>query len=444
MTTGDRAAADHAQIEKRAIRRISWRLLPLLMLCYFFAYLDRVNVGFAALQMNKDLHLSAAAYGLGAGLFFVTYCLLEVPSNLLLYRFGAPRWIARIMFSWGLCAAGMAFVHTESAFYIMRLLLGAAEAGFYPGVLYFLTLWFPAAHRGRIMGLFIAAIPLSGIIGSPLSGLLLSLDGLAGLRGWRWLFLVEALPVLLLAPVIVRYLTSAPAVADWLPADEREWLTARLAAEQRQVERVGALSVGAALVNPWVLLLAALYFTNVCLLNGITFFLPQIIHEQGYSAAATGFIAAIPSLFALAALLWWGRRSDAKAERYGHAAAANFTGGALLLAAVLVNSPSLRLAAIALAFACTLAFTAPFWAIPATFLSRAAAAGGIAAISSMGVTGGFLAPPIVGYFRDVSGNFRTGLGAIAGLALLVTAAFYALGKRRPAGGGGHANATPAQ
>jgi MFS family permease len=425
-----RLTAGEGALEARTIRRVFWRIIPLLMVCYFANYLDRVNISFAALQMNQDLHLSAAAYGFGAGLFFITYFLFGVPSNLLLYKFGAPRWIALIMFAWGVCAAGMAFVHTEKEFYAMRLLLGATEAGFYPGVLYFLTLWFPSKHRGRILGLFIAAIPISGIIGSPLSGMLLSLDGAAGLRGWRWLFMVESLPAIIMAPLVLAFLPRGPAISRWLPVAERDWLVGRLTDEQRHVENGQSYSVGQALTNPLVLMLAAVYFTNVCLLNGITFFLPQIISGLGYSPAETGFIAAVPSLFALIALLWWGRRSDARQERYRHAAAANFMGGALLLTAMLVPIPILRLLAIALAFACTLAFTAPFWAIPGTFLSRAAAAGGIAAISSMGVTGGFLAPWITGYFRDLTGNFRVGLGAIACVTLLVTAIFYIVGRGR--------------
>ena len=343
--------AQDGALEERTIRRISWRLVPLLMVCYFAAYLDRVNISFAALQMNQDLHLSSAAYGLGAGLFFITYFLFGVPSNLLLYKVGAPRWIALIMLGWGVCAAGMAFVHTKPAFYAMRLLLGATEAGFYPGVLFYLTLWFPARHRGRILGLFIAAIPISGILGSPLSGLLLSLDGVAGVRGWRWLFMVEALPAIVMAPLILALLPAGPAATRWLPADERDWLVGNLTAEQRRVE-IKSHSLLQALFTPLVLVLAATYFTNVCLLNGITFFLPQIISEQGHSAAETGFIAAVPSLFALVALLWWGRRSDARQERYGHAAVANFLGGALLLAAMLIPVPFVRLAALSLAFAC--------------------------------------------------------------------------------------------
>ena len=419
-------------IEQRTMRKVAWRLIPFLMLCYFVAYLDRVNISFAALQMNADLKLSSAAYGLGAGLFFVTYCLLEVPSNLMLYRFGAPRWLARIMISWGVCAGAMAFVRGETGFYVVRLLFGAAEAGFYPGVLFFLTLWFPAAYRGRVIGMFLAAIPISGILGSPLSGLLLTFDGMAGLRGWQWLFLVEALPAILLAPVVLRVLKDGPAQADWLADDERAWLAERLAAESRETESVRTYSVIQALTNPWVLFLALVYFSNVCLLNGVQFFLPQIVKAFGLDNIETGLVVAVPSMLALVTLIWWGRRSDTRQERYGHAAIANLISAAALLAAMLVHQPVLKIVLLSVTTAFTLAFTAPFWAIPGTFLSRAAAAGGLAAISSLGVSGGLVAPWIVGWSKDRTGDFRIGLGGIAIFGAIVALLFLYLGRRRHA------------
>ncbi len=415
-------------IERRAIRRIAIRIVPLLMICYFFAYLDRVNLSFAALQMNKALGLSASAYGFGAGLFFLTYCVCEIPSNLLLYRFGATRWIARIMFTLGLCAAGMALVSGRTSFYLIRLLLGAAEAGFYPGILFFLTLWFPAAYRGRVLAVFIAAIPVSGILGAPLSGLLLSMNGVAGLAGWQWLYLIEAAPALLLAPLVIMRLQNSPDEAAWLPAEERTWLIGQLRAERAELERKRTYSVWQCLTNPKVLFLAAIYFSNVCLLNSITFFLPQIVKGFGLSNLQTGFIVAIPSLLALFALILWGRHSDRRQERYGHAAVANFLGGAALLTSVVLNDPVARIAALAVAFACTLAFTAPFWSIPGTFLTGAAAAGGIGAISALGVIGGFLSPWFIGWMKDTTGDFRTGLGAVAVLAMLVASALYVIGR----------------
>jgi MFS family permease len=421
---GTGAAASAADIERTAIRRTVWRLIPVLVLCYFVAYLDRVNLSFAALQMNHALGLNGAAYGLGAGLFFLTYCLCEIPSNLLLYRFGATRWIARIMVSLGLCAGAMAFVEGKTGFYAVRLLLGAAEAGFYPGVLYLMTLWFPAAYRARMLGIFIAAIPVSGIIGAPLSGLLLGLGGFGGLQGWQWLYLVEAAPALLLAPVVLWRLQDGPAEALWLPDEERAWLSAELDRERAAATRTRHVSGLQSLVNGRVLFLAAIYFSNVCLLNSITFFMPQIIKGFGLTNAQTGIVAALPSLLALLAMIAWARRSDRKGERYHHAALANFAGGAALLLSVLVADPAGRIAALAAAFACTLAFTTPFWSIPPTFLAGAGAAGGIGAISALGVTGGFVCTWFIGAVKDSTGDFRLGLAAVGVLAMLFAAALF--------------------
>jgi MFS family permease len=423
------ATAAPSELERVTVRKALFRLIPFLMVCYVVAYLNRVNLSFAALQMNKDLGLTAAAYGLGAGIFFLTYCLCEIPSNLLLHRFGASNWIARIMLTWGVCAVAMAFVRGSLSFYGVRLLLGAAEAGFYPGVLYFITLWFPKAHRGRINGLFLASIPISGILGAPISGWLLTLNGLLGLRGWQWLFLVEGAPAILLAPAVIKLIQNSPAAAPWLKPAERDWLVDTLAAEQREIEPRKAHGPLASLGNPWVLLLGATYFTNVCLLNGITFFLPQIVKGFGLGSVQTGLVVAIPSVLALFGLIWWGRRSDAKGERTGHAALANLVGGAALLLAMILHDPALRVAAIAVAFTCTLSFTAPFWAIPGGFLTGGAAAGGIAAISAIGVTGGLVAPWAVGLLKDATHDFRVGLGAFACLAMAMSVVFYLLGRR---------------
>jgi MFS family permease len=381
--------------------------------------------------MYQALNLSTAQYGFGAGLFFLTYCLCEIPSNLLLYRLGATRWIARVMFLLGLCAAAMALVSGRTSFYAARLCLGAAEAGFYPGILYFLTLWFPAAYRARVLAAFIAAIPVSGVIGAPLSGLLLSLNGSAGLQGWQWLYLLEAAPALLLAPLVMLRLQDRPEEAHWLKPTERRWLADRLRSDRLQAETLRKLSFLQSLRDGRLLLLAATYFTNVCLLNSITFFLPHIVKGFGMTDRQTGFIVAAPSLLGLVALIAWGRHSDRRQERYGHAALANVCGGAALLSSVLMHDPVLRIAAIAVAFACTLAFTAPFWSIPGTFLTGSAAAGGIAAISSLGVTGGFLAPWFIGHMKDATGDFRSGLGVIALLAIVGALPLYVLGRGAP-------------
>jgi MFS family permease len=414
----------------RIVRRVAFRFLPFLMVCYMVAWLNRVNLSFAALQMNKDLGLTETAYGLGAGLFFVTYCLCEVPSNLFLHRFGASRWIARIMLTWGVLAVATAFIRGPISFYAMRLLLGAAEAGFYPGVLYFFTLWFPAAYRGRIIGIFLAAIPITGIIGAPLSGWLLTLEGLGGLRGWQWLYIIEGLPALLLAPFVMLVIQDSPQKGKWLPEAERVRLEGVLQAEKRRVETARSYTVWQALGNPWVLFLAITYFSNVCMMNGITFFLPQIVKGFGFSNVQTGMIVAIPAILAFFLLIWWGRRSDARKERYGHAALANMIGGVALLLSMLLHDPVARIAAVSVSYAFTLAFTAPFWAIPGSFLTGASAAGGIAAISGLGVLGGVVTPWAIGRIHDLTGDFRVGLSIDAYVGMIVSVAFYMLGRRR--------------
>ena len=429
---GSSAAAPPSAIEQRAVKRVMWRIIPLLMFGYFVAYLDRTNISFAALQMNKDLGLSASEYGLGAGLFFLTYCLFATPSNLLLYRFGARRWMALILLVWGVCAGAMAFVTGPLSFNAARLVLGVAEAGYYPGMLYFLTLWFPAAHRGRILAMALAALPLSGVIGSPISGLLLDLNGVAGLRGWQWLFLLEAAPAIVLAPVMLTLLKEGPTEAPWLPADEREWLTARLKTDASRVQTTDTQSVLKTLANPWVLFLSLVYFTNVCLLNGLQFFLPQIVKTFGLSNAMTGLVVAIPSLMGFVTLLWYGRRSDARKERYGHAAAANIIAAVGLLAAMMIDAPLPKIALISICVAFTVSFCAPFWSIPGAFLSGRAAATGIAVIGSLGVTGGVVTPWFVGRMKDITGDFRLGLDIVGVFALVVSVLFFVLGRARQA------------
>jgi MFS family permease len=326
----------------------------------------------------------------------------------------------------------MALIRNDTGYYFVRALLGAAEAGFQPGVLFFLTLWFPEAYRGRVLGLFFAAIPISGIIGAPISGFLLSLSGFGGLAGWRWLYILEGLPALLLAPAVLGYLRDSPKEAKWLQPEERTWLVEELASQKTARSSHRGYSFLQTLTDPKVWFLAVIYFTNVCLNNGIAFFLPQIVKGFGLTNLQTGFIAAIPSCVALVAVLWLGRRSDRKSERYGHAAAANFVGGAALLASALLFDPTTRMVALSLALAGTLSFAAVFWAIPAAFLSGASAAGGIAAISAVGIIGGFVSPWFIGYLKDVTGDFRWGLGAVGVVAIFAAAALFAFGRAQAA------------
>lgn len=305
-------------LEVRTMRRVTARLIPFLILCYFVAFLDRVNVGFAALTMNKDLGISSTVYGQAAGIFFLSYFIFEVPSNLALARFGARKWIARIMLSWGIISGAMALVSGETSFLVVRFLLGAAEAGFFPGIIFFLTLWFPSAYRGRIAGYFMAAIPLSSVLGAPLSGLLLGMDGVMGLKGWQWMFIIEAVPAVLLSVAVLSYLTDRPADAAWLPADERAWLARRLDLEERQRTDAKHFSVMQALLNPKVLLLSLVYFGNVACLYGTSFFLPQIVKQFGLTNLQTGFVAAIPAVVGVIGSVAWGRSSDSRGERKGH------------------------------------------------------------------------------------------------------------------------------
>jgi MFS transporter, ACS family, tartrate transporter len=405
-------------LEQRTMARVSVRLVPFLILCYFVAYLDRVNVSFAALTMNKDLGLSASAYGLGAGIFFLAYGVFEVPSNLLLANFGARRWIARIMVSWGIVSGAMAFVGNETWFYVVRFLLGVAEAGFFPGMIFYLTLWFPAAYRARVIGYFMAAIPLSTVIGAPVSSAMLGLDGILGMHGWQWLFILEAAPAILLSVVVLFYLTDKPADAGWLSEDERRWLTERLAAEERQREAARHYSVLQALLNPRVLALSLVYFGAVAANYGLSFFLPQIVKAFGMSNLETGFVAAIPYAVGVVGIVLWGRHSDVKLERRFHTGFAIFVAAAGLAVAAFLNDPTAKMLAFSVAGFGIFGCLPVFWTLPTAFLSGAAAAGGIAIINSIGNLAGFAGPSVMGMVKDSTGSFTGGLLLLAGVAVV--------------------------
>jgi len=405
-------------LEQRTIAKVTSRLVPFLILCYFVAYLDRVNVGFAALTMNKDLGLSSSAFGFGAGIFFLAYFLFEVPSNLFLERVGARKWIARIMFTWGLISGGMAFATGEVSFFALRVALGIAEAGFFPGIIFFLTLWFPAVYRARIIGYFMAAIPLSTVIGAPVSGLLLNMHGVMGLKGWQWLFLIEAVPALVLSVVVFFYLTDRPADAGWLAADERAWLVARLDQERRQREAVRDYSVSEALLNPKVLALSFVYFGAAATNYGLSFFLPQIVKAFGVSNVQAGVIAALPYLVGVIAIVFWGRRSDRKLERRFHLAFPLFVAAMGIAASTVTDDPRLRMAAFSIAGFGIFGGLPVFWTFPTAFLSGPAAAGGIALINSIGNLAGFAGPYAMGLFKDWTGSYTVGLLTLSGAGLM--------------------------
>ena len=425
-----------ANIESLTLKRAAYRFIPFLMLCYFDNYLDRVNVGFAKLTMDADLGLSDTAFGFGAGIFFLAYFLFEVPSNVIMDRVGARIWIARIMISWGIISGAMAFIpqiaawtgfSPEHTFYALRFLLGLAEAGFFPGIIFFLTLWFPAAYRARIVSCFMAAIPLSSAIGSPVSAALLGLHGTHGLSGWQWLFIIEALPSILLAFVAYFYLTDRPRDATWLSVSERDWLQGRLDAEDARRAHVSPGSIFASLYDYRVLALALVYFGNVACLYGVTFWLPSIVKGFGVSIAATGWISAIPYTVGFLGMVWWGLRSDRHGERTYHLA------GALLIAALgigasaFLDDPVAKMTALTVGALGVYSALPLLWTLPTAFLAGAAVAPGIAAINAIGNLSGYFGPFIMGWIKDLTGDFRWGLVTIALCAVVALVITLMLG-----------------
>lgn len=419
-------------LEGRVVGKLHRRLIPFLMLCYCAAYIDRVNVGFAALTMNHDLGFTSTIFGVGAGIFFFGYFLFEIPSNLALARFGARRCIARIMIGWGIVAAGTAFVTGPNSFYAVRFVLGAAEAGFFPGLLFYLTLWFPSAYRGRIIGWFMTSIPISVMIGAPVSGLLLKLDGALGLHGWQWLYLIEGLPAIILGAIVPFVLVDAPGEARWLDQAERDWLTSRLQGEKRSVESVRRFSIGAALTSPRVLLLSLVYFGLITCTVGISFWLPQIVKGMGLSNVATGFVTAVPSVAGMVGMLTIGRRSDRVGERRFHCAFGFAVGAVGLVASTLVTDPVWRIAAFSLAAYGLQGGQPVFWAIPASLLTGPAAAAGLAFINSLGGLAGFSGPTLIGMIKDATGSYSMGMVMLAGFALMSAAVVVSAAGRRPA------------
>ena len=414
-----------SQIEQRTMKKVFRRLVPFLMFCYFFNFLDRVNVSFAALQMNKDLGFSAAVFGFGSGILFLAYMLCETPSNVLLTRFGARKWLARIMVSWGIIASSMVFITGEYSFYTLRVLLGAAEAGFFPGIIYYLTLWFPGVYRARVTGLFMACIPLSAALGSPLSTSLLYLDGILGLRGWQWLFLLEGIPSILLGVTTFFYLTERPRYATgWLAQDERDWLDGRITAEHDRKQAELSLGMWQTLINPRVLVLSVVAYCLASITLGVGFFLPLIVKEFGLTNMQTGLVAIIPPAFGAAAMIWWGRKSDRAMERKYHLFAVMALAAIGIAAAAFVNHPVLKMACLTLSAMGVYASSPVFWTLAPNFLTGPSAAVGIAFINSVAALGAFVAPWLIGLIKDATGSFSYGLLMLA--ALVTAEAFLVL------------------
>ena len=404
-------------IERQTIRKISWRILPLIIAIYFIAYMDRTNVAFAAIAMNRDLGFTPYIYGWGAGMFFLGYFFFEVPSNVILHRVGARVWIARIMITWGIVSALMMFVTGTVSFFVIRFLLGVAEAGFFPGTLLYFTYWFPAAYRARVISALFLAVPGSNAVAAALSGALLQLDGLWGLAGWQWMFLLEALPAILLAPVVLWFLTDRPSAATWLTAEERTWLETELNAEQRAVERSGHMTLWKGLTDRRVLGLSLVYLTIVTATYGITFFLPLIIKSYGLSNVTTGLITAVPYTVGALGMILWARSSDRHRERRWHFIAASVLAAAGLVVAGAASQPLVALLAMSVAAIGLYGSKPAFWPVPSTFLAGTAAAGGIALVNSIGNLGGFAGPYVVGWIRQSSGSYTAGLNFLAACAV---------------------------
>lgn len=418
------AASVSATEEDAIYRKVSWRLIPFLVLCYVVAYLDRVNVGFAKLQMLQELKFSDTVYGLGAGIFFIGYFIFEIPSNIALHKVGARIWIARIMITWGLISAAMMFVTSPTMFYVLRFLLGASEAGFFPGIILYLTYWYPNARRGRITTFFMTAVPMSGLIGGPVSGWIMeSFHGAHGWSGWQWLFLLEGIPAVLVGLWVLAFLDDGIQKAKWLTEREKEVLSRNVAAEETQKADP---PLSAALSHPRVWAMALTYFSFVMGLYGVGFWMPTLIKSTGVqSALMIGLLTAIPNLFAVIGMILISRSSDRHHERRWHLAIpAVFGAIGLVLSAVWGGNTALAMVALTIANIGICTVLPLFWSQPTAILGGTAAAAGIALINSVGNLAGFVSPYLVGWLKDLTGTTNTGLYMLA--ACLTAGALIAL------------------
>jgi D-galactonate transporter len=420
-------------MRERVLRKVAWRLSPFLGLLYFINYLDRTNIGFAAPHgMNETLGLDKAAFGLASGIFFIGYLLLEVPSNLVLHKVGARRWIARIMVSWGIVASTMAFVPNAGTLYGLRFLLGIAEAGFFPGIILYLTFWFPKRERAKAVALFMVAIPLSSVFGAPLSAWLIEVGHgmMFGLDGWRFMFLMQGLPAILLGICCWFYLTDRPKDAAWLTLQERNWLQNEMDTEHAETGKRYHYPLRKALTQPRVLALAFVYFGIVYGLYAVGFFLPTIIagfqqtYNTNYSVIEQGFIVAVPYVFGAIAMYFWARHGDRTRERVWHVALPAIIGGIAIPVALYLQSPFTTMIAVTICAMGICSALPTFWPLPTTFLTGAAAAGGIALINSLGNLAGFVGPYVTGWLTDLTGSPKAGLWVVG--AFMVAAGLTAL------------------
>jgi ACS family tartrate transporter-like MFS transporter len=433
-----------AELETRTLRKVTLRIVPFVMLLYFIAFIDRVNIGFAALTMNKDLGFSPTVFGFGAGIFFLGYFLFEVPSNLVLDKVGARIWIARVMITWGLISGAMAFVQGPNSFYALRFLLGAAEAGFFPGIILYLSYWFPARQRAAVTAMFMAAAPLSTVLGSPVSGALLEMHGLLGLSGWQWMFIVEAVPALILGVIVLFYMTDRPEKAKWLRDDERNWLVTTMNAEAAKKAGTASHSVWRGLADPRVIALSLVYFGTSAGLYTLGIWAPQIIKEFGLSSLQVGFLNALPGIVAIVAMVLWARHSDRSGERTWHVVGTCLLASLGLVLAGFAGSVLAVLLALTLVNIGISSAKPPLWSMPTLFLSGSAAAAGIATINSIGNLGGFVGPAMIGWIKDITGSFQGGLFFVAGLLVLSAILTLVLARSRRTSDAAAAGALPQQ
>jgi len=416
-----------SELEAATIRRVTLRLVPFLMACYFVSFVDRVNLGFAALQMVRDLRLSSTVFGLGGGIFFLSYFLFEVPSNLVLARVGARLWIARIMITWGVLAAAMALITGPQSLYAMRFLLGAAEAGFFPGVMLYLTYWFPPKYRARIIALFTVAIPVSGFLGSPISAALLGLDGWLGIRGWQWMFIIEGIPAVLLGLLCLAVLTDRPAQARWLPADEREWLQQHLDGDGQVRSRRVQGSLWQVLWSRDVLILSLVLAGSTAVSSGLQLWQPQIIQSYGLTNMQTGLLSSLPFALAAVVMILWGRRSDLTGERIWHSALPLILTAASLAGALVFDSLAAIVIILCLAAIGIYAGKGPVWAVSTEWLSASTAPAGLAQINAISNLAGFGTTYAMGAIKDATGRFSLSLVPLVALSAAAAIAILWMG-----------------
>jgi ACS family tartrate transporter-like MFS transporter len=427
MASATTSASDRT-LETETVQRVFRRLMPFLLLSYLICYIDRVNVGFASLQMNKAVGIDPKVYGLGAGIFFIGYFLLEVPSNLALERFGARTWIASIIITWGLVSAGFALVGGPTSFLVLRFLLGAAEAGFFPGVILYLTYWFPATHRARIVGIFMVAIPVAGLTGSPISGAILGMDGVLGLGGWQWVFLLEAAPAVLLGIACFVWLTDRPEHAHWLTPAQKTWLIETLEADRRRSVKVPHLSLWDVLRNRYVLIMALVYSGAAGASSALALWQPQVIKSFGMTNFQTGLLNAIPYGISAVWMVLWGRHSDRTGERVWHNALPLGWMALALVATFGVSQVAPLIVLLTLILSGTYASKGPFWALCSEWLSAPVAAAGLAQINALGNLSGFACNFLIGWIKTETGSFPLALMPIALLAASGTVAVLLIGR----------------